>query len=63
MDKIGVRPERRRQGLGTRLHRHLLARLSEQHGRLTSVDNHDMRRIFDHSGSQHVGTQRYFRQP
>lgn len=66
VDMIGVRPERRGHGLGTRLHRHLLARLGADHARhggMTSADNHAMRRIFDKDGSVHVGTQRYFRQP
>ncbi|GHF47581.1 ribosomal protein S18 acetylase RimI-like enzyme [Deinococcus metalli] len=66
VDMIGVRPDRRGLGLGTRLHRHLLARLSDdhdRHGGVTAADNHAMRRIFEKSGSVHTGTQQYFRQP
>lgn len=66
VDMIGVQPEMRGLNLGTRLHRHLLARLAEvhpRHGGLVSADNHAMCRIFEKNGSVHVGTQRYFRQP
>ncbi|THF85916.1 GNAT family N-acetyltransferase [Deinococcus sp. KSM4-11] len=66
IDMIGVRPAFRGQGLGRRLHAHLLGRAAERHDWHrggTGADNHAMRRIFEHSGSVLLGTQRYFRQP
>ncbi|GGL13890.1 GNAT family N-acetyltransferase [Deinococcus radiotolerans] len=63
VDMIGVHPQARGQGLGTRLNAHLLARLAErftQHGGLTSADNHAMRRILQKNGSRHTATQMYF---
>lgn len=64
VDMIGVHPDARGTGVGTRLHAHLLARLSPdfaRHGGLTSADNHAMRRIFEKNGSCHTATQMYFR--
>ncbi|MCP2015696.1 GNAT superfamily N-acetyltransferase [Deinococcus sp. HSC-46F16] len=64
LDQIGVHPSARGQGLGTRLHAHLLARAAEQftmHAGGTGADNHAMRRILASNGSRHVATQMYFR--
>ncbi|WP_309572097.1 GNAT family N-acetyltransferase [Deinococcus sp.] len=66
IDMIGVRPAYRGQTLGQRLHSYLLATASasyERHMGGTSADNHAMRRVFEHSGSVHTGTQFYFKQP
>jgi GNAT superfamily N-acetyltransferase len=66
VDMIGVLPAARGQGLGTRLHAHLLALAAEghgQHGGGTGQDNHAMRRVFEKNGSQLVATQMYFKQP
>ncbi|WP_104990148.1 GNAT family N-acetyltransferase [Deinococcus sp. NW-56] len=64
LNMIGVHPSARSQGLGTRLHAHLLARAAESlamHGGGTEQGNHAMRRIFENNGSRHVATQMYFR--
>lgn len=63
INMIGVRPGARGQGLGTRLHAHLLALAAQtfsRHGGGTSADNAAMRRIFDKHGSRLVATQVYF---
>lgn len=63
VDMIGVHPEHRGRGLGTRLFTHLLARLApafDSHGGLTSVENHAMRRIFQGAGSRHTATHLVF---
>lgn len=60
---IGVLPPSRGQGLGTRLHAHLLALAARQfatHAGGTEADNGAMRRIFDKHGSRLVATQMYF---
>lgn len=65
VDMLGVLPHARGQGLGTRLHAHLLALAAEghgQHGGGTGADNHAMRRIYEKNGSRLVVTQMYFRQ-
>jgi len=64
IDLIGVHPAQRGQGLGKRLHGHLLTHLAAQfpeHGGITGADNHPMRRVFAGGGSQHTHTQLYFR--
>lgn len=51
---LGVRPDRRGQGLGLALHAHLLATAAQthsKHGGATDWDNHAMRRIFERNGS------------
>lgn len=61
---IGVQAQARGQGLGTRLHAHLLGLAAEQyshHGGGTGADNHTMRRIFGKNGSRHTSTQMYFK--
>lgn len=66
LNMIGVHPEARGQGHGSRLHAHLLARAAEHfthHGGGTEADNLAMRRVFEKSGCRHVATQMYFRQP
>ncbi|CAM4420518.1 GNAT family N-acetyltransferase [Deinococcus marmoris] len=60
---IGVLSPSRGQGLGTRLHGHLLALAARQfasHAGGTEADNGAMRRIFDKHGSRLVATQMYF---
>lgn len=64
LNMIGVHPEARGQGHGTRLHAHLLSRAAERfttHGGGTEAGNHAMRRIYQKNGSRHVATQLYFR--
>ncbi|MDL2342771.1 GNAT family N-acetyltransferase [Deinococcus sp. MIMF12] len=64
LNMIGVHPDARGQGHGTRLHAHLLARAAESftmHGGGTEADNHAMRRIFEKNGSRQTATQMYFR--
>lgn len=61
---IGVRGAARRQGLGTRLHAHLLARAAREFGwhvGRTEAENTAMRRIFARSGCEVRGEQLYFR--
>ncbi|WP_241191282.1 GNAT family N-acetyltransferase [Deinococcus psychrotolerans] len=61
---IGVQSQARGQGLGTRLHAHLLGAAAEQyshHGGGTEADNHAMRRVFAKNGSRHTSTQMYFK--
>ncbi|UBV45079.1 GNAT family N-acetyltransferase (plasmid) [Deinococcus taeanensis] len=63
-DMIGVHPTRRGQGFGTRLHAHMLSRLTARHARhggITSADNVAMQQIFHRNGSQRVAVQMYFR--
>ncbi|RJF71730.1 GNAT family N-acetyltransferase [Deinococcus cavernae] len=65
IDLIGVHPNYRRQGYGTRLHAHLLTLAAEEfemHGGGTPGENHAMRRIFDRNGSRQLSDQLYFRQ-
>ncbi|GAA4007377.1 GNAT family N-acetyltransferase [Deinococcus rubellus] len=64
IDLIGVQPQARGQGLGTRLHAHLLGLAAQEfahHGGGTGADNQAMRRIFAKSGSRHTDTQMYFK--
>lgn len=63
VNMIGVRPQAREQGLGTRLHAHLLALAARQfatHTGGTEAENAAMRRIFDKHGSRLAATQMYF---
>lgn len=65
VDMIGVLPETRGQGLGTRLHAHLLALAAEKyehHSGGTGQGKQAMRRIFEKHGCQLVATQMYFKQ-
>ena len=51
---LGVRPDRRGQGLGLALHAHLLAVIAQtysKHGGGTDYTNHAMRRIFERNGA------------
>ena len=51
---LGVRPDRRGQGLGLARHAHLLAVIAQtysKHGGGTDYANHAMRRIFERNGS------------
>ncbi|QFP76594.1 GNAT family N-acetyltransferase [Deinococcus sp. AJ005] len=60
---LGVLPPFRGQGLGTRLHAHLLALAAQQfatHAGGTEAENAAMRRIFDKHGSRLAATQMYF---
>ncbi|CAM3371638.1 N-acetyltransferase domain-containing protein [Deinococcus saxicola] len=60
---IGVLPQASGQGLGTRLHAHLLALAAQkfaQHAGGTEAENSAMRRIFDKHGSRLAATQMYF---
>ncbi len=60
---IGVLPQACGQGLGTRLHAHLLALAARQfatHAGGTEAENAAMRRAFDKHGSRLVATQMYF---
>ncbi|OLV18110.1 GNAT family N-acetyltransferase [Deinococcus marmoris] len=60
---IGVLPPSRGQGLGTRLHAHLLALAARQfatHAGGTEAENAAMRRVFDKHGSRLAATQMYF---
>ena len=60
---IGVLPQGRGQGLGTRLHAHLMALAAQNHwchAGGTEADNAAMRRIFDKHGSRQMATQLYF---
>ncbi|GGO28894.1 GNAT family N-acetyltransferase [Deinococcus humi] len=60
---IGVLPQGRGQGMGTRLHAHLMALAAQNFGRHdggTEADNAAMRRIFDKHGSRQMATQLYF---
>ena len=64
IDMIGVRESERGQGLGTRLHAHLLARAAERfthHAGRTEASNHAMRRIFERNGSEPRAQQLYFK--
>lgn len=64
LDMIGVLPGARGQGLGTRLHAHLLALAAEEHGRHgggTAEGNDPMRRVFEKNGCHLVATQLYFK--
>ncbi|EYB68696.1 hypothetical protein DEIPH_ctg017orf0027 [Deinococcus phoenicis] len=63
---IGVLPQLRGKGLGTRLHEHLLALAAGQfthHGGTTGTENLPMRRIYEKNGSRPTVTQMYFKQP
>ncbi|GGL73393.1 GNAT family N-acetyltransferase [Deinococcus aerolatus] len=63
INMIGVLPEARGQGLGTRLHAHLLALAARQfatHVGGTEAENAVMRRVFDKHGSRLVATQLSF---
>ena len=63
INMIGVRPAARGQGLGTRLHAHLLALATQKftsHSGGTEAENIAMRRIFAKHGSQLAATQMYF---
>ncbi len=65
INMIGVLPQVRGQGLGTRLNAHLLALAAQKfarHGGGTSADNAAMQRIFDKHGSRLIATQMYFKQ-
>ena len=64
INMIGVRESERGQGLGTRLHAHLLARAAERfthHAGGTEANNAAMRRIFERNGCALRGEQLYFR--
>lgn len=61
---IGVRPDQRGQGLGQRLHAHLLARAAELHDRHmggTEASNAAMIRIFEANGSRLMARQLYLK--
>ena len=63
LDLIGVRPGRRGQGHGTRLHAHLLARAEEDFGRhfgATDADNLAMRRILARHGARETAVQEVY---
>ncbi|MDV6374576.1 GNAT family N-acetyltransferase [Deinococcus arenicola] len=63
LNLIGVLPQARGQGLGTRLHAHLLALAAQKfahHAGGTEAENFSMRRIFAGHGSRLVATQMYF---
>lgn len=63
LDLIGALPQARGQGLGTRLHAHLLALAAQRsayHSGGTEAENSAMRRIFEKHGSRLVATQMYF---
>lgn len=64
INMIGVRESEHGQGLGTRLHAHLLARAAERfthHAGRTEASNHAMRQIFERNGSEPRAQQLYFR--
>lgn len=64
LNMLGVHPDARGLGHGTRLHTHLLARAGERftrHGGGTEQDNHAMRRIYEKNGSRQAAVQMYFR--
>lgn len=64
LNMMGVLPQERGQGLGTRLHAHALAlaarRFSTHYGG-TERENSAMRRIFERHGSRLMATQLYFK--
>lgn len=65
VNMIGVLPQAHGQGLGTRLHAHLLALAAQQfatHGGGTEAENAAMRRVFEKHGSRLTATQLYFSQ-
>ncbi len=60
---IGVLPDARGEGLGTRLHAHLLALAARQfaaHAGGTEAENAAMRRVFEKHGSRLAATQMSF---
>lgn len=64
LNMIGVLPQERGQGLGTRLHAHTLALAAQKFARHdggTEVENLAMRRIFEKHGSRLIATQMYFK--
>ncbi|QLG13268.1 GNAT family N-acetyltransferase (plasmid) [Deinococcus sp. D7000] len=64
LNMIGVLSQARGQGLGTRLHAHVLALAAQKfarHNGGTEVDNVAMRRIFEKHGSRLMATQMYFK--
>lgn len=63
INMMGVLPTCRGQGLGTRLHAHLLARAAERylrHSGGTGADNAAMLRVFEKNGCQLTARQLYF---
>ena len=63
IDLIGVLPDRRGQGLGGRLHAHLLHVAAQSFGTHvggTEADNHAMRRLFERHGARLLSTQMDF---
>ncbi|MFC5850138.1 GNAT family N-acetyltransferase [Deinococcus petrolearius] len=63
LDLIGVRPGRRGQGHGARLHAHLLARAAEDFGwhfGATDADNLAMRRILARHGARETAVQEVY---
>ncbi|MFD1732850.1 GNAT family N-acetyltransferase [Deinococcus malanensis] len=64
LNMLGVHPDARGQGYGTRLHAHMLARAAERftmHGGGTEQGNDGMRRIYEKNGSRQDAVQMYFR--